>query len=320
MIVMPPRWRANRLLPGGKASTAIEGGVKDRTVCAGNDAPPGPVRDDKAGRRAYAAPIPTGTVSRPLSRLPRFLLPLLLAACQGNYSPDTYATRAVQQANKVEQGLVVGRRQVAVTAEGSTGAATGAAAGGVIGAQAPGGGIGAALGGVGGALVGGLIGTTAEHVAGDTQAFEYVVRTSKEELISVTQRDTTPLVVGQRVLVISGNQARIVPDYTTQPPASPAAAATTPVHTPPGEAAASQAGPAIGLPPVPPPPVVVPPPPPPPEAAPLSEAEPPAASPLLSPAVQSAVTARLPPVAQGAGAQGAGQGGAAQGIARALAP
>lgn len=149
----------------------------------------------------------------------------LIGGCQANYSPDTYATRAVQQANRAEQGLLVGRRDVNITAEGSTGAATGAAAGGVIGAQSPGGGIVAALGGVGGALVGGLIGTTVEHVAGDSTAFEYIVRTSRDELIAVTQRDTTPLVVGQRVLVITGTQARVVPDYTVEPPATPADAA-----------------------------------------------------------------------------------------------
>ena len=229
----------------------------------------------------------------------------LLAGCRADYSPDTYATRAVQQANKVEQGMVVGRRDVAVTAEGSTGAAAGAAAGGVIGAQTPGGGIGAALGGVGGALVGGLIGTTAEHVAGDTRAFEYVVRTHKDDLISVTQRDTTPLVVGQRVLVISGNQARIVPDYTTQPPATPAAAAAAAATARPVEPVApspATASPvASGAPPVPAPPVIVPPPPPPEAATPSSAA---------SQAAQSALTSQLPPVAQGI----------APAVTRALAP
>ena len=229
-----------------------------------------------------------------MSRLPPILLlSLALAACRADYSPDTYATRAVQQANKVEQGMVVGRRDVAVTAEGSTGAATGAAAGGVLGAQTPGGGIAAALGGVGGALVGGIIGTTAEHVGGDTRAFEYIVRTAKDELISVTQRDATPLVVGQRVLVISGNQARIVPDYTTQPPATPAAAAAA-AH--PAAVVPATANPAAAPPPVPPPPVVVPPPPPPP----LSEAPNATSDSAMSQAMQSALTAQLPPVAQGA--------------------
>jgi outer membrane lipoprotein SlyB len=149
-----------------------------------------------------------------------------LAACGERYSPDTYATRAVQQANKVEQGVVVGVRQVQITAEGSTGTAAGATAGGVLGAQTPGSGIVSALGGVGGALVGGLVGRAAESAVVDTPAQEYVVRTEKGELLSVTQKDTVPLVVGQRVLVITGNQARVVPDYTVA--AAPEAASARP--------------------------------------------------------------------------------------------
>lgn len=157
----------------------------------------------------------------------------VLAGCGQSYSPDTYATRAVQQANKVEPGVIVGVRAVAITAEGSTGAAAGAAAGGVIGAQAPGGGIGAALGGVGGALVGGLIGKATEHATVDALAWEYVVRTPKGELLSVTQRERTPMEVGTRVLVITGAQARIVADYTVPEAAGVAAArSTTPTPAP----------------------------------------------------------------------------------------
>ncbi|GAA0580217.1 hypothetical protein GCM10009416_18230 [Craurococcus roseus] len=167
---------------------------------------------------------------------------LSLAACGPRYSPDTYATRAVQQANKVEQATVVGRRQVKVSAEGSTGAATGAAAGGVLGAQAPGAGIVSALGGVGGALVGGLVGTAAEHTVVDTRAFEYVVRTTKGDLLSVTQADATPLAIGQNVLLIAGNQARIVPDYTFEPAATAARAeAPRPAQPAPAPAAAEPA-------------------------------------------------------------------------------
>ena len=171
-----------------------------------------------------------------MHRLVPLALLLGLAACAERYSPDTYATRAVQQANKVEQGVVVGVRKVQISAEGSTGAAAGAAAGGVLGAQTPGGGIGQALGGVGGALVGGLIGKATESVAVDTPAYEYVVRTEKEDLLSVTQKDTVPLATGQKVLVITGNQARVVPDYTvaTAPrtPVREAAPARSDPHEP----------------------------------------------------------------------------------------
>lgn len=67
-------------------------------------------------------------------------------------------------------------------------------------------------------MLGGLIGTGAEHAMDDTKAFEYIVRQDNKQLVSVTQKDDTPLAIGQHVLVIAGNQARIVPDYTVQVP------------------------------------------------------------------------------------------------------
>lgn len=144
-----------------------------------------------------------------------------LAACSPNLSPDTYATAAVQQANKVEQGVVVGVRQVRVDVAGTAGAVTGGAAGGIVGSQAPGGSVTTAFGTLGGALVGGLIGSGVEKAAGATRAFEYVVRKPGGDLVSVTQWDRVPLRIGEKVLVIAGAQARIVPDYTV-PPEAPA--------------------------------------------------------------------------------------------------
>jgi outer membrane lipoprotein SlyB len=170
----------------------------------------------------------------PRHLLPLILLaPLALAACRPSYSADDYATRAVQQMNRVEQAVIIGVRRVTVTAEGSTGAATGGAAGGILGSQAPGGNMASAIGAVGGALVGGLLGAATERVAGDTTAFEYIARKENGELFTVTQRDPTPLAIGQRVLMIGGNQARIVPDYTAAP--------ATPPATPPAQAEAPPA-------------------------------------------------------------------------------
>ena len=152
---------------------------------------------------------------------------LAVTGCKPSYSPDTYSSNAVQQANKVEQGLIVGRRFVDVRADGTVGAAGGAAAGGVIGAQAPSG-IYSALGAVGGGLVGGLLGAGVERAQGDTVAMEYVVRKGNGDMVSVTQKDKQALPLGQKVLVISGNQARIVPDYTVDPTPAPAAEPPTP--------------------------------------------------------------------------------------------
>jgi outer membrane lipoprotein SlyB len=145
--------------------------------------------------------------------LPAFLL-AALCGCAPDYSPNTYASNAVQQANKVESGVVVGFRQVKISASGTVGIVSGGAAGGILGAQADVSGISSALGAVGGTLVGGIVGTTIEHVAGDTTGWEYIVRKSNGDLLSVTQREENPIPVGQKVLVITGNQARIVPDYS----------------------------------------------------------------------------------------------------------
>jgi outer membrane lipoprotein SlyB len=157
------------------------------------------------------------------------ILALVLAGVSGcgpNYSPDTYASNAAQQANKVEQGVIVGVRDVAVTAAGTVGTVTGAAAGGIAGSQV---GVGpvSAFTSLGGALVGGIGGSAVEHVTSDTTAFEYIVRKPNGDLVSVTQRDKTPLVLGEKVLVIAGNQARVVPDYTVPPLSPPAKANET---------------------------------------------------------------------------------------------
>ena len=137
-----------------------------------------------------------------------------LSGCGPSYSPNTYDFSAVQQANKVDQGVVVGVRQVGVTADGTVGAVTGGAAGGILGSQVPGSSLGTAFGTIGGTLIGGAVGTAVEHTADDTTVFEYIVRQSNGDLLSVAQKDVKPLAIGQHVLVITGKQARIVPDYT----------------------------------------------------------------------------------------------------------
>ncbi len=142
-----------------------------------------------------------------------------VVGCAPSYSPNSYDARAVQQANKVDQGMVVGVRKIDISANGAAGAAIGGAAGGIAGSQVGGGAL-SAFTALGGTLLGGLIGTTVEHTQGDTEGYEYIVRKPNGDLLSVTQKDTTPLAIGEKVLVISGPQARVVPDYTVpvEPP------------------------------------------------------------------------------------------------------
>jgi outer membrane lipoprotein SlyB len=62
-----------------------------------------------------------------------------LSRCGPSYSPDTYSAGAVQQANKVEQGVVVGVRDVGISAAGTVGTVTGAAPVGSLGPRLRGG-------------------------------------------------------------------------------------------------------------------------------------------------------------------------------------
>jgi outer membrane lipoprotein SlyB len=143
---------------------------------------------------------------------------LLMAGCASNYSPNTYSSNAVQLANKVEAGVVVGYREVAISANGNIGAVTGGAAGGVLGAEY----ANSALVAVGGSAVGALVGSALDHAAGDTTGWEYIIRKFNGDMLSVTQREPKPLALGLKVLVILGPQARVVPDYSLIPEPPPA--------------------------------------------------------------------------------------------------
>jgi outer membrane lipoprotein SlyB len=210
-----------------------------------------------------------------LIRILAILLAVLLTGCGPSYSPDTYATNAAQQANKVETGVIVGVRKVRISASGTVGAVSGAAAGGVVGSQIGEGSAGA-IGAVGGSLLGGLAGVASEHLVSDTNGFEYIVRKANGDMLSVAQKDKKPLTVGQTVLVITGAQARIVPDYTVpfEPPektavkpaapkpeasASHAPAPQPPVMLPPESGMTPQPPTALGTPSAAPPPIIAPP-------------------------------------------------------------
>ena len=154
----------------------------------------------------------------PLSPFPKFGLAFVtlaaLTVCAPDYSPNTYNASAVQQANKVDSAVVVGFRQVSISAAGTVGAVTVGAAGGILGSQLGPSSTSSALGAVGGGIVGSLLGTGIEHATADTTGWEYIVQKPNCDLLSVTQREPQPIPLGQKVLVIAGSQARIIADYS----------------------------------------------------------------------------------------------------------
>ena len=142
---------------------------------------------------------------------------LLLAALSGCGPSQAPTVVAVQQASTVAQGVIIGLHSVSV----------GAAAGDISGSQAASGPV-SAFTALGGSLVSGIPGSAAEHTTADTMVFEYIVRKANGNLVSVTQKDKAPLAIGQRVLVIAGNQARVVPDPTVPPESGGAMTAKPP--------------------------------------------------------------------------------------------
>ncbi len=157
----------------------------------------------------------TGSITRAIVSGFCAILIAALGGCGPDYSPNTYNGSAMQQANKVYAGIVIGYREVKISNDGTVGTVTGGAAGGILGAEANSPTVPTALMALGGTVVGGVVGATLEHATGDTTGWEYIVREPKGDLVSVTQREPKPIAIGQRVLVIEGKQARIVPDYAS---------------------------------------------------------------------------------------------------------
>ena len=85
---------------------------------------------------------------------------------------------------------------------------------------------------------------------GLTELIKKELRKPNGELVSVTQRDKVPLALGERVLVIAGPQARVVPDYTT-PEVLGAASPPTSTSGSAGNTPASSASETVSKPPEP---------------------------------------------------------------------
>lgn len=146
---------------------------------------------------------------------------LSLGACADRYSPNSYNSEAVQQVARVDRGTVESVRTVSVKeANLALGGLAGGAAGGLAAASA-GSGSGNGLAVLGGALAGAAIGAVIEHEATKTQAYEYIVQKANGDMLSVVQRDPAPLGVNQKVFVIYGVQARIIPDNGGAAPTMP---------------------------------------------------------------------------------------------------
>lgn len=135
-----------------------------------------------------------------------------LGACTSNISPTSYSVGSVGQVNRTVAAKVISVRPVDIA--GTTGA--GGTVGGALGATA-GSGIGHGdranvAGAIAGAVVGAVAGAALEQGATRQSGFEYVVQTENDNLMTIVQGASPTFAVNDKVLVLYGSPARIIPD------------------------------------------------------------------------------------------------------------
>lgn len=137
---------------------------------------------------------------------------LALGACTSNISPDTYSANSVGEVSSTEPATVLSAEVVNV--EGGSGTNAGGLAGGAIGGVAGstvGGGTRAhVIGAIGGAVLGSIIGNKAGTAASHQQAVRYVIKTDAGRTLTLVQGPQPTFAVGQRVLLVQGDRARII--------------------------------------------------------------------------------------------------------------
>jgi len=142
------------------------------------------------------------------------LVALTVTGCAPSISPNNYGTYSAGQVNNVVKGVVTSARIVNVAGSSTIGTIAGGAIGAIAG-SAIGGGRGSILTAIGGGLVGAGLGNAAESRLTARQGIEYVIKTCNGCYVSVVQGPCPSFQRGQHVMVIYGDQARVVadPDY-----------------------------------------------------------------------------------------------------------
>jgi outer membrane lipoprotein SlyB len=127
------------------------------------------------------------------------LATIVLGGCGPANVPGIPAAIAIPQAGNAEPGVIVGVRQVSASMAATV---PGESRSGPKSLRAF------------AALHWAAVGAATERPDPGAASVEYIVRKASGGLISVTQKDKSPLVLGQTVLVVAGNQALIVANDT----------------------------------------------------------------------------------------------------------
>ena len=139
---------------------------------------------------------------------------MLVSGCaKPSASANVYNYNQTQRDQIVRNGTVINVRPITIQSDQTSGggAIAGGAVGGVAG-SAVGGGTGRTLAIIGGALLGALAGNAVEDRMGKKDGLEITVRLDNGETRVIAQEADLPIMMNQRVQVISGaGPTRVVP-------------------------------------------------------------------------------------------------------------
>ncbi len=146
------------------------------------------------------------------------IAPIIFLYSCSNTSPTNVKTSDAQKVTAVEYGIIKSASPIKIKGESNwIGATAGGMIGGLLGTQVCGEeeligtkcqDIAVVYGTIGGAA----IGTVAQGILGNHDGFQYIVDIDNDEKDSAfVQGDKTPISRGQRVVIIYGNDIRVLP-------------------------------------------------------------------------------------------------------------
>ena len=146
------------------------------------------------------------------------IIPIIFIYSCSSTSPSDVKTSDAQKVTAVEYGIIKSASPIKIKGESNwIGATAGGMIGGLLGTQVCGKeeivgtkcqDIAVVYGTIGGAA----IGTVAQGILGNHDGFQYIVDIDNDEKDSAfVQGDKTPISKGQRVVIIYGNDIRVMP-------------------------------------------------------------------------------------------------------------
>lgn len=138
---------------------------------------------------------------------------LVTGCAKPSASANVYNYNQTQRDQIVRNGTVINVRPITIQSDRTSGggAVAGGAVGGVAG-SAVGGGTGRTLAIIGGAILGALAGNAVEEQIGKKDGLEITVRLDNGETRVIAQEADLPIMMNQRVQVVSGaGPTRVVP-------------------------------------------------------------------------------------------------------------